>query len=347
MRRFLILLLMFFVCAVCVPVFSVNTYAGGGNKSSKVKQGKRFKKTQHRAEKRGKSQKRDHQREDRRNNRQAVQSVNPRYQERYERMSRVKVRNYDPVAQRNDRIARQSDEHRRYQRRDYRQRDRRPYIRVEKRKYVYRDLRNEVYRRAQIAAYQQAERQAYLRYARQANRRAERRLARRYYEQQVVRRNPVRYVRTNRSNGYVPNDRYRAEKRYYNFDDDKYDSYDDYDPGYQYNYGTVNNFPDHIATYQNVSAPLFSGYVQEYPGDADISPSFFDYGDPLYGGLYYDDPYRPSFYRRHRNVLNIGIGAGTGALLGGIFGGKRGALIGAGVGAGAGAAYTYGINPKN
>ncbi len=53
-----------------------------------------------------------------------------------------------------------------------------------------------------------------------------------------------------------------------------------------------------------------------------------------------------SVYRRHRNLINIGIGAGAGAIVGGIIGGKRGALIGAGVGAGAGAAYTYGINPK-
>lgn len=53
-----------------------------------------------------------------------------------------------------------------------------------------------------------------------------------------------------------------------------------------------------------------------------------------------------SFYRKNRNLINIGIGAGTGAVVGGILGGKRGALIGAGVGAGAGAAYTYGIKPK-
>lgn len=55
---------------------------------------------------------------------------------------------------------------------------------------------------------------------------------------------------------------------------------------------------------------------------------------------------RRSVYRRHRNLINIGIGTGAGAIVGGIIGGKKGALIGAGVGAGAGAAYTYGINPK-
>ncbi len=53
-----------------------------------------------------------------------------------------------------------------------------------------------------------------------------------------------------------------------------------------------------------------------------------------------------SFYRRHRNVSNIAIGAGAGAIIGAIAGGKKGALVGAGVGAGAGAAYTYVIRPK-
>ncbi len=65
-------------------------------------------------------------------------------------------------------------------------------------------------------------------------------------------------------------------------------------------------------------------------------------------GRYYNNGRRDqrSVYRRHRNLINIGIGTGAGAIVGGIIGGKRGALIGAGVGAGAGAAYTYGINPK-
>ncbi|MDQ3130732.1 MAG: hypothetical protein M3Q99_08230 [Acidobacteriota bacterium] len=55
---------------------------------------------------------------------------------------------------------------------------------------------------------------------------------------------------------------------------------------------------------------------------------------------------RPSFYRRHRNVINVGIATGAGALLGGILRGKRGAGIGALIGAGSGALYTYGINKK-
>jgi len=55
---------------------------------------------------------------------------------------------------------------------------------------------------------------------------------------------------------------------------------------------------------------------------------------------------RPSFYRRHRNLINLGIGTGGGALIGALVGGKRGALIGTGIGAGSSALYTYVLNPK-
>lgn len=55
---------------------------------------------------------------------------------------------------------------------------------------------------------------------------------------------------------------------------------------------------------------------------------------------------RPSFYRRHRNVINMAIGTGAGALIGGLIGGKRGALIGTAAGAGGSALYTYKLRPK-
>lgn len=55
---------------------------------------------------------------------------------------------------------------------------------------------------------------------------------------------------------------------------------------------------------------------------------------------------RPSVYRRHRNLINIGIGTGGGAIIGGLVGGKRGAAWGALAGAGASALYTYKISPK-
>ncbi|QYO64641.1 YMGG-like glycine zipper-containing protein [Leptolyngbya sp. 7M] len=51
-------------------------------------------------------------------------------------------------------------------------------------------------------------------------------------------------------------------------------------------------------------------------------------------------------YDRHRNLINIGIGAGAGAIIGAIAGGGKGAAIGAAAGAGGGALYTYVFNPK-
>ena len=55
---------------------------------------------------------------------------------------------------------------------------------------------------------------------------------------------------------------------------------------------------------------------------------------------------QPSFYRRHRNVINMAIGTGAGMLLGGLIGGRKGALIGTLAGAGGSALYTYKIKPK-
>jgi hypothetical protein len=63
-------------------------------------------------------------------------------------------------------------------------------------------------------------------------------------------------------------------------------------------------------------------------------------------GYVYTTRNRPSFYRRHRNLINLGIATGAGALIGAFVGGRRGALIGTGIGAGSGALYTYGLNPK-
>jgi hypothetical protein len=70
------------------------------------------------------------------------------------------------------------------------------------------------------------------------------------------------------------------------------------------------------------------------------------YYAPAYSQNYYTVQRRPSFYRRHRNLVNLGVATGAGALIGGLLRGKRGALIGAGAGAGAGALYTYILRPK-
>jgi hypothetical protein len=55
---------------------------------------------------------------------------------------------------------------------------------------------------------------------------------------------------------------------------------------------------------------------------------------------------KPSFYRRHRNRVNMGIGTGAGALLGGLFGGRKGAAIGGATGLGGSALYTYKLKKK-
>ncbi|HEY8559569.1 MAG TPA: hypothetical protein VIL74_04135 [Pyrinomonadaceae bacterium] len=55
---------------------------------------------------------------------------------------------------------------------------------------------------------------------------------------------------------------------------------------------------------------------------------------------------RPSFYRRHRNVINMAIATGGGAVIGGLLGGRRGAGLGALIGLGSGALYTYKLNKK-
>lgn len=55
---------------------------------------------------------------------------------------------------------------------------------------------------------------------------------------------------------------------------------------------------------------------------------------------------KPSYYRRHRNRINMAVGTGGGAILGGLIGGRKGAAIGAGVGLGSSALYTYKIKPK-
>jgi hypothetical protein len=68
--------------------------------------------------------------------------------------------------------------------------------------------------------------------------------------------------------------------------------------------------------------------------------------NPYYATRGYSTYRRPSFYRRHRNLINIAIATGAGALIGGIARGRRGAGIGALIGAGGGALYTYGINKK-
>ena len=55
---------------------------------------------------------------------------------------------------------------------------------------------------------------------------------------------------------------------------------------------------------------------------------------------------KPSVYRRHRNLINVGAATAGGAILGGLLGGRKGAAVGALAGGGGGALYTYKIRPK-
>ena len=55
---------------------------------------------------------------------------------------------------------------------------------------------------------------------------------------------------------------------------------------------------------------------------------------------------KPSYYRRHRNRVNMAVGTGAGALIGGLIGGGKGAAIGAGSGLAGSALYTYKLKKK-
>ena len=92
---------------------------------------------------------------------------------------------------------------------------------------------------------------------------------------------------------------------------------------------------------RNVSRSYYGnrGYSENYYGNRGYAASNY-YGNR---GYVYQ---RPSFYRRHRNVVNLGVATGGGALIGALTGGRRGAGIGALIGAGSGALYTYVLNKK-
>jgi hypothetical protein len=65
-----------------------------------------------------------------------------------------------------------------------------------------------------------------------------------------------------------------------------------------------------------------------------------------YGRVRYVETRKPSFYRRHRNRINMAVGTATGAIIGGLLAGKKGAVIGGATGLGGSALYTYKLNKK-
>jgi outer membrane lipoprotein SlyB len=86
--------------------------------------------------------------------------------------------------------------------------------------------------------------------------------------------------------------------------------------------------------------------VVSSPVEAEAQRSYYVRKVVRYGKVRYVRVRKPSYYRRHRNRINMAVGTGGGAILGGLLGGKKGALIGAGVGAGSSALYTYKFNKK-
>lgn len=90
---------------------------------------------------------------------------------------------------------------------------------------------------------------------------------------------------------------------------------------------------------------LGGGLIMTAPASAQAQ-SFYVKRVVRNGKVRYVRVAKPSFYRRHRNRVNLAIGTGGGAVLGGLLGGRKGALIGAGVGAGSSALYTYVWNKK-
>ncbi len=82
------------------------------------------------------------------------------------------------------------------------------------------------------------------------------------------------------------------------------------------------------------------------PVEADAQSSYYMKRVTRNGRVRYVRVRKPSYYRRHRNRINLAAGTAGGAILGGLIGGKKGALIGAGAGLGGSALYTYKLNPK-
>lgn len=102
------------------------------------------------------------------------------------------------------------------------------------------------------------------------------------------------------------------------------------------NSGRYNN------AYYGYNNGRYRGYERARYNRGYRQPAYYSSYQPAY----YSYSRRPSFYRRHRNLINVGIGTGGGALLGALIGGRRGAGWGALAGAGASALYTYKIRPK-
>lgn len=129
-----------------------------------------------------------------------------------------------------------------------------------------------------------------------------------------------------RSNNYGYNNYYNA-----GYNNRRYNNQRRYNRGYERGYSRGYN----NRGYQNAyySTPTYRTRGYSYDRGYSNNRGYNSYG-------------RPSYYRRHRNAINIAAGTGVGALIGGLAGGRRGAVIGALIGGGGSAVYSYGVNPK-
>ncbi len=91
---------------------------------------------------------------------------------------------------------------------------------------------------------------------------------------------------------------------------------------------------------------LFAGMIVLSAPESVSAQSYYMRRVVRNGRVRYVRVRKPSYYRRHRNRINMAVGTGAGAILGGLIGGRKGALIGAGAGLGGSALYTYKFNKK-
>jgi hypothetical protein len=109
-------------------------------------------------------------------------------------------------------------------------------------------------------------------------------------------------------------------------------------------YNSYNSYPARYVTYNRGYNRRYNrGYNRGYQPAYYSTPTYYR-SAPTYYTSYRSN--RPSYYRRHRNAINVGLGTGAGAIIGALAGGRRGAVLGALIGGGGAAAYTYGFNPK-
>jgi hypothetical protein len=96
-----------------------------------------------------------------------------------------------------------------------------------------------------------------------------------------------------------------------------------------------------------VMIALFSGMLF-FAAPVSVSAQRSVYYQKVYrnGRVHWVRVAKPSYYRRHRNRINMALGTAGGAVVGGLIGGRKGMAIGAGTGLAGSALYTYKLKKK-